>query len=599
MDYWTKIYRFFKSYKTSDMGIQYAIDVVIHKKYTTSKYVFKACQRHLLFLYKTIHDTSFKFIYAYKQVLIAYAFFKLQIIPESKKPYILAPYRAFMLSVIIGLRFKNKPEKIITQEIMDTEARKNGKSTFHAILANFVSAGFLGDGLPQIFIIGAGEKSSKILFKLCQNLIAYNPLMRNEFIKNNRDLIKHRDGGEIVKLPFEKSSIEGQNPTLVILTEFHLHPNNSMQESARTSFNESRNNQLIIYDTTKGQNMNYPYYDLEKTFKQFLDEQINNPEKLVDNWNIFLFCAELDFDLYEDWQNPKNWSMANPNIGITLSLESMIKQYSMLINKLDLQDFKIKKIGMWINQSDAYFDLMHLLDSQEKNKSIYNEYFVETDKFKYLNCVLGLDLSNSKDTTALVETFEIEQPDNESIWVIKHLGFIPKATANEKIRIDKVPYFDWAKEGFLKIQEGDVVDYNSVSDEITNSCDENDVAKLAYDEWQFRFIKNKIIETSNLRDDDLIPIKQGVNLTPAIREFERKLLLKKIYIVGDNPMLIDHILNISMRPSKNINNNFYPEKVQLNSRIDGAIAMFTALQARYDVGSKSNSGSMSVIKLVN
>lgn len=61
---------------------------------------------------------------------MAYVFFEVQIIPESGKPYILAPYRAFMLSVIIGLRYKNDPEKLITREVMDTEARKNGKSTF-------------------------------------------------------------------------------------------------------------------------------------------------------------------------------------------------------------------------------------------------------------------------------------------------------------------------------------------------------------------------------------------------------------------------------------------------------------------------------------
>lgn len=594
---WKKIKTYFSEFKTKDIGVQYAIDVFCFEKYVVSNYVKKACMRHLLFIYKSIHEKDFPFYYDSKKVMHAYVFFKLQIIPETRKSYILAPYRAFIISAVIGMRYKKNPEKIITQEIMDTEGRKNGKSTFYAIFNTYVASGFLGDFLPQVYICGAGEKSSKIVYSLTQNLIKFNPLISQEFEKNNQQLIRHNEGGTIHKLPFEKSALEGQNPSLVVLTEYHLHPDNRMQESARTAKNESRNNQIIVYDTTKGQHLNYPYFDLEKSFKKFLDEQIENPFELVDNWNIFLFCAELDVDLYNEWNKPEHWAKANPNIGVTLSLEALINEYKMLNTKMDLLDFKVKRIGMIVNQTSAYFEYNDIAENQKINKFIYEEYFVNSDKWKNLSCVLGLDLSNTNDTTALVSTYEIPQPDGENIWVIKHKGFIPAETASEKVRVDKVPYLKWADCGWVKLVQGNVVDFNVVSEEIAKICEESNVEKLAYDPWQFRFLKDKIIDTSTLSENDLVEVKQNSYLTPSIKEFERKLMLRKIYIIDDNEMLIDHILNVSMKPTKSIDNKFYPEKVQINSRVDGAIAMFTALYERANVDVDASSGKIYSISM--
>lgn len=86
--------------------------------------------RFLLFRYKSETNPNFLIYYDKAEVKKAYCFYKIQLIPESGKPYILAPYRAFMLSVILGLRYRSNKKKLITREIMDTEARKNGKSTF-------------------------------------------------------------------------------------------------------------------------------------------------------------------------------------------------------------------------------------------------------------------------------------------------------------------------------------------------------------------------------------------------------------------------------------------------------------------------------------
>ncbi|WP_429984733.1 hypothetical protein, partial [Mycoplasmopsis bovis] len=38
------------------------------------------------------------------------------------------------------------------------------------------------------------------------------------------------------------------------------------------------------------------------------------PESLHPNFNIFIFCAELDEDDYDNWQDTKLWAKANPGL---------------------------------------------------------------------------------------------------------------------------------------------------------------------------------------------------------------------------------------------------------------------------------------------
>lgn len=583
-EYWKNVIDYCRKNIDQDDIYKYIFDV-IDKKITASKYIIYICKRQLLWWYKWKNEQDFPFEYNSKQVKIACAFFQLQLVPETKKPYILPPYRKFMLSIIFGWYYKNNPSKMVTREIYDVEARKQGKSTFMCILALYVSIGALKDNFPAVFFCGVQKESSKILYDISSRLITINPAIRSLFIKNNSVNILSKNQGIIRKLSFEKGQIEGQNPTLGILTEFHLHPDLRMQESLTTAVNESRINQLIVYDTTKGVNLNLPWYSFEIRYKKFLEYQIANPQKLTDNYDIALFAYELDVDDYDNWKNPELWIKANPNMNLTISLESLKAEFNKIDSRVQEIEFQTKRLGMAVNQANAYFDLMELLESDKKNENIYKEYFIDSDKYKNLKCIIGVDLSMTTDTTAVVEQYDIPQDDGESIWLFKHKGFIPSKTALEKETKDRVPYQDWQRKGWVNIIEGNVIDYNIVADYISTITKNCNVALLGYDRWNFSFIQKTILEKSILSEKQLVDTKQNVYLTPAFREFERKLKLKKVCFCG-NEMLINHFLNISMKPKNN--DYLYPEKVSQNERIDGAIASMTAAANRKDVDSKNS-----------
>ena len=572
--YWNDVKKYFENFKTSDEGIQYAIDV-FYGKIKTCNYLKMACKRHILFFYKFKTEKDFPYFYDENNAKLSYAFFKEQIIPETREKYILTPYRHFSLSSLMGWKFKNDNEKLLCREFFDIEARKQGKSTFFAILCLWVSLRGFNDFEPRIFLAGPQKDSSAIIYNICNQLISNNKKMRKYFLKNNSIAIYSKQKGLIKKLAFEKSSLEGQNPTLGVLTEFHLHKNTEMQESFKSSINKSRKNQLIIYDTTKGHNLNFPCFKFEKDYKLSLKNQIDNPKILMPNADIFLLVAELDDNDWDNWDDPKLWYKANPNLGITIDLEDLKSEFEKINGSRAAEiEFKTKRLGIWVNQASAYFSISDFVESNQKTKKIYEEYFIDSEKFNDLECIVGLDLSNSQDTTSIAVVFEIPQDDNESIWIIKNKCFIPKLNSYEKEKKDRVPYYDWNLKGWLDLTDGKIIDYNKITDFLEDLTNDFNILYLAYDKWQFHFIREKILLKTNFSEDQIIEVKQNSFLTPAWKQFERKLKLNKIHFC-DNEMLINHFLNISLTIN-GPNDLLHINKIKQTDRIDAAMATISA-----------------------
>ena len=75
------------------------------------------------------------------------------------------------------------------------------------------------------------------------------------------------------------------------------------------------------------------------------------------------------------------------------------------------------------------------------------------------SCYAGLDLSSTRDLTALVLVF----PDYEDgTYDVLTYPFVPEDNATVREKKDRVPYLQWAKEGHIELTPGEVVDYDRV-----------------------------------------------------------------------------------------------------------------------------------------
>jgi phage terminase large subunit-like protein len=122
-------------------------------------------------------------------------------------------------------------------------------------------------------------------------------------------------------------------------------------------------------------------------------------------------------------------------------------------------------------------------------------------------CYVGMDLSSTKDLTALVAVF----PDEDGFDVLAQF-FVPKDSIRERANRDRVPYDEWAKQGFLVATPGNVVDYEYIRQTLKDWAAEFAIRSIAFDPW------NATDLVTRLQDQDgftCVPMRQGFSSLSA------------------------------------------------------------------------------------
>ncbi|MHA3828372.1 terminase TerL endonuclease subunit [Mycoplasma sp. HF14] len=581
---WKKVEKEVSTWDFSNLDepTQYAYSVAYRQekdkeKIVASKMVFFQCARHLLFLYQQKHNETFPLKYRPEFFNAIKNYASKIIIPQINKPFVFTDFRKFQTGFIWGWVYKNEEDHFLTNEVFDIEARKQWKSSFWAMISLCVSMGLLRDGNPEIYFAGPTRDSSRIPYEIALNYIFKSPKIAKDYQKANTIQILSKKRGKIKAIPFDTAALEGKNPSMVILTEYHLHKDDTMQKSAKYAKNTSRKNLMLVYDTTKGTKTDSVCFIREQAYKGFLEQQIAQPDKLHENANIFLFCAELDEEDYENWRDISLWKKANPGLDITVALSDLKNEYTQITSRSQETEFKVKRLGMWVNNASSYFSLFDILDNQKENEEKVKPY-IDTN-FKDLQPLMGVDLSSIHDVTAVVQHWEIPQEDGDSIWVFKAMGFLPEHNIERKEYLDHVPYKEWEQKNFLTLTKGDVVDYSELKNYIKLWKDTFYGTILMYDNWCFNIVKRYLLDENIFRKEELIPVKQGVYLTPAFKELDRKIRLRKIYILDNNEMMINHLLNVAVKETQM--GNYYLKKISPFRRIDLAMALLNSVAYRH------------------
>lgn len=180
---------------------------------------------------------------------------------------------------------------------------------------------------------------------------------------------------------------------------------------------------------------------------------------------------------------------------------------------------------------------------------------------------LGLDLSSTTDLTALVGVF----PDDVGPgFDVLAQFFVPHDNIVARARKDRVPYDEWARQGFVIATPGNRVDYETVRIEVHRWADEFQVEEIAYDPW------NATDLISRLQVDGLtcVPIRQGwASLNSPTKSLETAILAGWLrhdghpvlrWCIGNAVGEIDAAGNVKL------------SKALSTERIDGAAALVNA-----------------------
>jgi phage terminase large subunit-like protein len=183
-----------------------------------------------------------------------------------------------------------------------------------------------------------------------------------------------------------------------------------------------------------------------------------------------------------------------------------------------------------------------------------------------------MDLSSTTDLTAIVAVFP---DDTGSGFDVLAQFFVPADNLAERVRRDRVPYDQWARDGFLVATPGNVVDYEYVRQTLGAWGREFQVREIAFDKW------NAIDLVTRLQAQDgfaCVQIDQGfAALSGPTKSLEAAVLSRALRHDG-HPVLRWNLSNIAV--DQDALGNLKLSKKVSTDRIDGASALVNAIHRR-------------------
>lgn len=513
--------------------------------------------------------------------------------PLAPGPFILELWEKALISCIFGIVNADGLRQF--REVFLLVARKNGKSQLAAAIAKYV---WFIDG-------GYGVKIYNIAPKLDQADIIYNNIWQQVVIDPNykamekrldemrgqrtahaktklfiEEMPRHRqsdlyipaNNGTVKKIAFSAKKSDGFNPSLCICDEVASWEGDQglKQYEVLKSGMGARPEGLLISCTTSGYINDSIFDELMKRSTRFLKGD-SKEQKLLP----FLYMI----DDPEKWNDINELRKSNPNLGVSVSIDYMLEEIAIAEGSLSKKsEFLTKYCCLKQNSALAFLSAQDVERAEAPGLKI--------EDFKNSYAVLGFDLSQTTDLTAVVLSIE-----RGGIFHLFGRFFLPAEKIEEATARDGVPYDLYIKKGLLTISGENFINYRDVYDYITGLVENLQIypLKVGFDRWSAQYLVQDLVNYGFNCDD----VHFGWNLWPIIQEFEG--LIKDGRIKFDNDLLKIHFLNSAVKMNTERGRG---QLIKLNptSHIDGMAAAICALTVRakyYDeIGEQLKNGTL-------
>ena len=375
--------------------------------------------------------------------------------------------------------------------------------------------------------------------------------------KRRTDIYIAQNNTTAKPLAFSAKKSDGLNISLAIADEIASWQGDQglkFYEVIKSSFG-ARRQPLLLAMSTAGYVNDGIFDELMKRSTRFL---------LGESKETRLLPILYMIDDVEKWNDINELRKANPNLGVSVSVDYMLEEIAIAEGSLSKKaEFMCKYCNIKQNSSLAW------LPSQAIEAISGDAIDVEALRGSY--CVAGLDLSQTTDLTAALAVIEKDGLLN----VVAHF-WMPTERIDEATERDGVPYWAYVKRGFLSLSGDNFVDYRDVYQWFEDLVRVREIypLKVGYDRYSSQYLVQDL-EAGGFQCDD---VYQGDNLWSVLQEIEGLIKDKRIYI-GDNDLLKMHLLNSAIKMS-NERGRGRLIKINPTSRIDGTAALADAICVR-------------------
>jgi phage terminase large subunit-like protein len=438
--------------------------------------------------------------------------------------------------------------------------RKNGKTELAAALAVYFLL-FDGEIGGEVYSAASDKDQAALVFNVAAQMIRNDPelLAQCEIIDSQKRIVHRKSGSFYRAISAEAYSKHGFNASVVIYDELHAAPNRELWDVLSTS-QGARSQPLMIAITTAGYDRNSILWELYTHAKNVKENPALDPTFLP-----ILYEAPIE----ADWLDEAVWKKANPALGDFRSLEEM-RIAAKRAQSIPAQQnvFRRLYLNQWTEQDERWMDLA-LWDLCASP--------VDIERLKGRVCYGGLDLASARDLSALVLVFPNDEEDG---FDVLPYFWVPEGRMAERVRRDRVPYDEWAREGLIRSTPGDVTDYDIIREHIRELAEQFEIKEIAYDRWG----ATQLVTQLTADGATMSPLGQGfASMSAPTKELD-KLVASGALHHGGHPVLRWMAGNVAVEqdPAGNIK----PSKKKSTEKIDGIVALVMAIDraTRYTHG---------------
>lgn len=519
---------------------------VISGKIVVSKKIRQACERHLNDLKRQGED-GFPYLFDEEKALRPVGFIQRFCRPSQGnfKRLELQPWQHFVIGSLYGWVHKDTGLRRFKEGLIFV-GRKNGKSTMVSGLSLYGASKDEENG-ARVYLLANSMKQARVVFDECKNMVKKSPLFRKHFDAILNEIRYEKSLSRIEPQASDSEKLDGLNCHLGIFDEIHEYKDYKLINVIKNSTG-AREQPLILYITTAGYQLDGPLMDYYEKAGRVLGGEIADER-------TFYFIAEVDED--DDPADPSNWAKANPNMGVTLDLDTLVEEWNSRKHvPAERADFITKRLNVFVKS-----DEMSFIDYEALKR---NDGYIDPADLAGRVCVGGFDLSQTEDFTSACLEFPL---DDGQVFVLSHT-FVPEKKV--KLNNEKLDFQGLKEKELLTVCPGDYVDYKYVYDWFLKQSKLYRIIEITYDPANaYRLVAD--LEAAGFKTE---VVRQGYQtLNGAMKDIKNLLLDGKV-VFNWNRLLRWYINNVRLVQDRN--GNWMPTKQDRYRKIDGFAALLNA-----------------------
>ncbi|MBS4188643.1 terminase large subunit [Bacillus sp. FJAT-49705] len=519
---------------------------VVNGNIKASRKNILACQRHLNDL-KRQGTEDFPWVFdeekAHRPIRYIEKFCR-----PSKGDYkslVLQPWQHFVIGSLYGWVHKDTGYRRFREGLIFI-GRKNGKTTMISGLSNYAVS---KDNEPgaRVYVLANTKQQASELFDESRAMVQKSPQLRKHLRENQKGIFYDKTQSKIEPRASDSKKLDGLNTHLGIFDEIHEFKNFKLINVIKKS-RGARKQPMIVYITTAG-------YQLEGPLVEYFEIGSDVLEGIVDQDRKFYFMAEMDS--VAEIENPELWIKANPNMGVSLDLPSLIDDWNTdKHTEAEKNDWITKQFNIFVDNDEMSFVGIEILKRNEK--------VIDLDVLKGQECIGGYDLSSTEDFTSACLEFPL---DDGSVFSLSH-SWVPQAKVDKEN--ENINFKEFEKEGWLTIIPGEYVKHEYVFEWFAKQSEIYSIKKIGYDPAN-AYRLNEDLKSYGFETE---VVRQGhFTLSPALKDLKQLLLDGKV-ISNKNRLFRWYMNNVKLIEDRN--GNYLPSKQSRYRKIDGFAAFLNA-----------------------